>query len=188
MGTAMEGANIFLNLSFSIAKEINGKIANIAIAIIKLMGINLVGVDPNCTPYLIKFSIMLRRLRIRNITPAKFMNPLNFCVGDYPLKIEMCFTLLGTKAKQLLYFRFLSMESLISEMAAFEDFIVTIFTWNIYPLFLAGGMYNIVISVSEFYAGACSPCRLKSITLVLTLHNGLLLSTRKLRFIRSIMT
>lgn len=47
MVTAMEGAKTFLNLSFSMKKEIIGKIANMHMATRKLMGINSVGVDPN---------------------------------------------------------------------------------------------------------------------------------------------
>lgn len=38
--------------------------------------------------------------------PAKFRNPLYFCSGDSPDKIEMCWTELGAKERQL--FTFLS--------------------------------------------------------------------------------
>lgn len=44
----------------------------------KLMGTNSVGVDPNWNPYRKKFSKMLRKFKIRNIMPAKLINPLNF--------------------------------------------------------------------------------------------------------------
>ena len=48
--------------------------------------------------------MMLRRLRTKNMIPAKFKNPLYFCYGDSPDKIEMCWTELGAKDKQLLTF------------------------------------------------------------------------------------
>lgn len=72
-------------------------------------------------PYLMKFSMMTRRLSTRNMMPARLMNPRNRCVGDSPLKMEICLTLLGTKARQLLYLWFLSMDSLISAMAVLLD-------------------------------------------------------------------
>lgn len=92
-----------------------------------------------------KLSIMLRKFRMRNITPAKFKNPRNLWVGDSPLKIDMCFTLLGTNARQLLYFLFLSIDYLIPSIADFDAVMVANLTWKISPLFFAGGIYKIVI-------------------------------------------
>lgn len=76
--------------------------------------------------------------------PARFKNPLNFCVGESPLKIEMCLTLLGTKDRQLLYFRFLSMDYLMLSIAFLDDLIVASLTWKTSPDLLAGGMNRMV--------------------------------------------
>lgn len=116
-----------------------GKIKYINIAIMKLIGTKAVGVDPNWIPYLKKFSKIFLRFKIRNITPARLINPLNFWVGDYPLKIEICFTLLGMNERQLLYFLFLSIVYLIFYIAVFEDFIVASLIWLTFYDFLAGG-------------------------------------------------
>ena len=47
---------------------------------------------------------MFLRFSTKNIIPARLRNPLNFCYGDYPDKIEICWTELGTNDKQLLNF------------------------------------------------------------------------------------
>ena len=41
---------------------------------------------------------------IKNIMPAKLIKPLNFCSGDSPDKIEICWTELGANDKHDLYF------------------------------------------------------------------------------------
>lgn len=46
------------------------------------MGTNADGVWPNCTPYRMKLSKILRRFNIMNIMPIKLRNPRNLCVGD----------------------------------------------------------------------------------------------------------
>lgn len=136
----MAGANTFLNCIFCIKKMDKGKIANIAVATRKWTGTNSVGVVPNLIPYRIKLSIIFLRFKIKNITPARLINPRNFWVGDYPLKIDICLTRLGTNAKQLLYFLFLSMFSLSPSIAILEDLIVASLTWKISPLFFTGGI------------------------------------------------
>lgn len=64
------------------------------------------------------------------MTPTKFKNPRNFCVGDSPLRIDMCFNLLGANDRQLLYFLFLPITSRIYEIADFELLIVARFIWK----------------------------------------------------------
>lgn len=76
---------------------------------------------------------------MRNIMPAKLINPLNFWVGDSPLKIEICFTRLGINARQLLYFRFLSIAYFIYSMVALDDVTVTSRVWLTDYDFLAAG-------------------------------------------------
>lgn len=48
--------------------------------------------------------MMFLKFKIKNIIPARFKNPLYFCSGDYPDKIEMCCTELGINDKQLFTF------------------------------------------------------------------------------------
>lgn len=140
ISTARAGAKRFWNFSFYIAKDMNGKTIIKITAIMKWIGIYSNGVFPNMTPYRMKLSIMFRMFKIRNITPAKFMNPLNFWVGDYPLKIEICFTILGIKARQLLYFLCLSILSLIPAIVDFDALIVANGIWKYSPVFFTGGM------------------------------------------------
>lgn len=128
-----------LNFNFYISNAFKGNIKYIKMATMKLMGTNSVGVDPNWNPYRKKFSKMLRKFKIRNMMPAKLINPLNFWVGDSPLKMEICFTRLGINARQLLYFRFLSIAYLIYEMVAFDDVTVTNLVWLTDYDFLAAG-------------------------------------------------
>jgi hypothetical protein len=87
-----------------------------------------------------KLSIILRMFRMKNITAAKLMNPRNRWVGDSPLNIEICLTLLGINDKQLLCFIFSSIASLISVIAIFEPLIVTNGICYRYPLLLVGGI------------------------------------------------
>ncbi len=54
----------------------------------------------------------------------RLMNPLNFCVVDYPDKMEMCLTSLGEKDRQLLYF-LTGHWTFISDMHCYDDLIVT---------------------------------------------------------------
>jgi hypothetical protein len=83
---------------------------------------------------------MFLTFKIRNITPAKFINPRNFWVGDYPLKIEICLTLLGINARQLLYFLCLSIFYLISAIVGFDALIVARAIWKNSPVVLTGGI------------------------------------------------
>jgi hypothetical protein len=76
---------------------------------------------------------------VKNITAAKFMNPRNLCVGDYPLNIEICLTLLGINDRQLLYLLFSSIAYLISLMVSFDALTVTRGICSLDPSFLVGG-------------------------------------------------
>lgn len=83
------------------------------------------------TPYLRKFSSIFLRFNIKNIIPARLINPRNLWVGDYPDSIDICFTLLGTNARQLLYFLFLSIDYFRADIAVVDDLMVANFTWKI---------------------------------------------------------
>jgi len=54
--------------------------------------------------------------------PAKFKNPLYFCSGDSPDKIEICWTELGANDKQLFIFFYGQIYN-ISSIHIFEVYI-----------------------------------------------------------------
>jgi hypothetical protein len=128
-----------LNLSFSTPNATTGNTISSNKATRKWIGRYSKGVFWNFIPWLMKLSMMLRMLRIRNMMPAKLMNPRNLWMGDYPLSIEMCLTLLGTNDKQLLYFLYWSTTSLISLMSCWEDRIVKRGMGSSSPSLLTGG-------------------------------------------------
>jgi len=84
--------------------------------------------------------MMLRMFKTRNITPAKLMKPRNLCVGDYPLRIDICVSRLGTKARQLLYLLCLFIAYLSYWMAPFDDLIVANLIIYFFPSVSAGGI------------------------------------------------
>ena len=84
----------------------------------------------NLSPYLTKLSKMFLRLRTTNIITMRLMNPLYFCVVDYPDKIETCLTSLGLKERQLLYF-LEGQSPLISLIHFYVDLIVTTYTTSL---------------------------------------------------------
>lgn len=66
------------------------------------------------------------KFNTKNIIPAKFRNPLYFCSGDSPDKIEMCWTELGANERQL--FTFLSGQ--IYKISSMQIFDVSIYATN----------------------------------------------------------
>ena len=98
--TQMVRDSILRNLILSIVKAITGKIRRVKTAATVWNGMKLPGYLWKCKPYLIKFSMIFRIFKMINITPIRFKNPLYFCSFDYPLRIDTCWTWLGTNAKQ----------------------------------------------------------------------------------------
>lgn len=142
--TARFKGRIYLNLSFYVTSAVMGNMLVAKKAMMKWIGINSRGVCWKLIPYLWRLSKMLRMFKTKNITPAKLMKPRNLCVGDYPLRIEMWVTLLGTKARQLLYLLCLFIASASSWMAPFDDLIVASLIIYFLPSVSAGGMRYIV--------------------------------------------
>lgn len=62
---------------------------------------------------------MFLRFNTKNMIPARFRNPLYFCSGDSPDRMEMCWTELGANDRQLLIF-FYGQIYRISSMQIFE--------------------------------------------------------------------